>query len=327
MASVPCRCGQSWRNAPSGPVVASGIPGRTVGAGTMSPDTFLRVLGPKPVWIAYAQPSRRPADGRYGENPNRLQHYYQFQVILKPNPPDLQELYLGSLAAILILVACIFLSFSRGSWAAALVGLSLTIFLTWWTSPAGIVRRRIARLSIFTVIAGLTLIAGLFTVEGVAERFVDRAQVTKDYDEGETGRFGNQIRGIQMLLERPAGFGPLRWRQTFGLDPHNSYIGSFANGGWLGGFAFLGIVLTTGFVGFRLCFTPSPYQPYAQIVWPALLMFFLQAIQIDVEKWRHVYMMLGMVWGLEAARFAWMRGERLRLARTLAERSRRLDPA
>ncbi len=71
-----------------------------VGAGTLHPATVLRALGPKPWRAAYVQPSRRPGDGRYGENPNRLQHYYQFQVILKPNPADMQDLYLGSLAAI-----------------------------------------------------------------------------------------------------------------------------------------------------------------------------------------------------------------------------------
>jgi len=71
-----------------------------VGAGTFHPATTLRSLGPKPWKAAYVQPSRRPTDGRYGENPNRLQHYYQFQVILKPSPPDIQDLYLNSLYAI-----------------------------------------------------------------------------------------------------------------------------------------------------------------------------------------------------------------------------------
>jgi len=71
-----------------------------MGAGTFHTATTLRALGPKPWKAAYVQPSRRPTDGRYGENPNRLQHYYQFQVILKPSPPDIQELYLKSLAAI-----------------------------------------------------------------------------------------------------------------------------------------------------------------------------------------------------------------------------------
>jgi len=71
-----------------------------VGAGTFHPATTLRSVGPNPWKAAYVQPSRRPKDGRYGENPNRLQHYYQYQVILKPSPNDLQELYLGSLYAI-----------------------------------------------------------------------------------------------------------------------------------------------------------------------------------------------------------------------------------
>ena len=68
-----------------------------VGAGTFNPATFLRALGPEPWNVAYVEPSRRPTDGRYGENPNRLQHYYQYQVILKPSPLDIQDLYLNSL--------------------------------------------------------------------------------------------------------------------------------------------------------------------------------------------------------------------------------------
>ncbi len=71
-----------------------------MGAGTFHPATFLRSIGPEPWNAAYVQPSRRPTDGRYGENPNRLQHYYQFQVLMKPSPPNMQELYLGSLKAL-----------------------------------------------------------------------------------------------------------------------------------------------------------------------------------------------------------------------------------
>ncbi|WP_414039961.1 glycine--tRNA ligase subunit alpha [Acidithiobacillus sp. M4-SHS-6] len=71
-----------------------------VGAGTFHPATFLRAIGPEPWRAAYVQPSRRPTDGRYGDNPNRLQHYYQFQAVLKPNPVHLQDLYLDSLAAL-----------------------------------------------------------------------------------------------------------------------------------------------------------------------------------------------------------------------------------
>ena len=67
-----------------------------VGAGTMNPATTLRVLGPEPWRVAYVEPSRRPTDGRYGENPNRLQHYYQYQVIIQPTPDNIQEMYIES---------------------------------------------------------------------------------------------------------------------------------------------------------------------------------------------------------------------------------------
>ncbi len=89
-----------------------------VGAGTMSPETFLRVLGPKPYRVAYVQPSRRPADGRYGENPNRLYKHTQYQVILKAPPENVQELYLESLAAIGIDLARHDIKFEEDNWEA-----------------------------------------------------------------------------------------------------------------------------------------------------------------------------------------------------------------
>ncbi len=87
-----------------------------VGAGTMAPETFLRVLGPKPYRVGYAQPSRRPADGRYGENPNRLFKHTQFQLILKPPPANVQELYLESLEAIGIDLKRHDLKFEEDNW-------------------------------------------------------------------------------------------------------------------------------------------------------------------------------------------------------------------
>ncbi|UUP18740.1 glycine--tRNA ligase subunit alpha [Nitratireductor thuwali] len=93
-----------------------------VGAGTFHPATTLRSLGPKPWNAAYVQPSRRPKDGRYGENPNRLQHYYQYQVILKPNPSNLQELYLGSLEAIGLDMATHDIRFVEDDWESPTLG-------------------------------------------------------------------------------------------------------------------------------------------------------------------------------------------------------------
>ncbi|MBT3788330.1 MAG: glycine--tRNA ligase subunit alpha [Alphaproteobacteria bacterium] len=93
-----------------------------VGAGTFHPATTLRALGPKPWKAAYVQPSRRPTDGRYGENPNRLQHYYQFQVILKPSPDNIQELYLDSLNALGIDTANHDIRFVEDDWESPTLG-------------------------------------------------------------------------------------------------------------------------------------------------------------------------------------------------------------
>ena len=93
-----------------------------VGAGTMAPETFLRVLGPRPYHVAYLQPSRRPADGRYGENPNRLYKHTQMQVILKPPPPGIQELYLESLAALGIDLRQHDIKFEEDNWEAPTLG-------------------------------------------------------------------------------------------------------------------------------------------------------------------------------------------------------------
>src|SRR5271170_4234993 len=93
-----------------------------VGAGTIAPETFLRVLGPKPYKVAYVQPSRRPADGRYGENPNRLYKHQQLQVILKPAPEDVLDEYLGSLAAIGIDLKKHDIKFEEDNWEAPTLG-------------------------------------------------------------------------------------------------------------------------------------------------------------------------------------------------------------
>ncbi|MEM6521003.1 MAG: glycine--tRNA ligase subunit alpha [Cyanobacteria bacterium P01_D01_bin.71] len=92
------------------------------GAGTKSPHTFLRAIGPEPWSVAYAEPCRRPADGRYGENPNRYQHYYQYQVLIKPSPPNIQDVYLDSLRALGIKPEDHDIRFVEDNWEDAAVG-------------------------------------------------------------------------------------------------------------------------------------------------------------------------------------------------------------
>jgi hypothetical protein len=206
---------------------------------------------------------------------------------------------------LLIVFSGMFLSFSRGSYGATVLAFGLMLASVFFTTKDLAMKRRI----VFVAIAAVAMVAAvvliLLSIPETREIFFQRAAVTQEYDEGSTGRFGNQLRSIPMLLERFGGFGPLRFRLIFEIEPHNSYIGAFANNGWIGGFLFLLLVGLTAFIGLRMMFTATPSQRQAQVVVPALLALFLQGVQIDIDHWRHVFFMLGAVWGLEAARQRW----------------------
>lgn len=212
---------------------------------------------------------------------------------------------LATILMLAIIVAADFLSFSRGSWGATIAAMTLMVASAYATTKDIRLKRRIAASTLIAVIIGALVVLVLLSMASTRELFLQRASVTQDYDEGSTGRFGNQMRSLPMLLDRFWGFGPLRFRTIFDLEPHNSYIGAFANTGWLGGFLFVLIVGVTVFIGCRLMFRTSPFQRQAQLFAPVLFAFFMQAFQIDIDHWRHVLMLLGVVWGLEAARQKW----------------------
>jgi O-antigen ligase len=214
-----------------------------------------------------------------------------------------------NIAALLILAAGVFLSFSRGSWGATLAATLLISAMVFHTTEEA--RSRARLLFIFAMVFGLVVAGAVvaLSVDSIRDVFTMRASLNQDYDLGETGRFGNQLRSLPLLLDRPFGMGPLRYRTFFDLDPHNSYLANFADNGWLGGLSFMFLVGVTTFVGFRLCLKPSPYRRNAQVLFVALLMYFLQAFQIDIDHWRFVHLLLGAVWGLEAARQKWAEGD------------------
>ena len=178
--------------------------------------------------------------------------------------------------------------------------------LAYLTSAEPRLRRRIVLMTLLaTGVAALVLLV-LLALPDTRDFFLQRAALEQDYDEGVTGRFGNQIRSIPMLLDRVNGFGPLRFRLIFGLEPHNSYVNAFASYGWLGGF---GLPDPRGpddlhRLPHRLGALALP-AGRAQVYWPSLMVFLLQGFQIDIDHWRHVFLMLGAVWGIETARVRW----------------------
>lgn len=233
--------------------------------------------------------------------------------------------YLGGL--VITLFGGVFLSFSRGSWGATILAALLLLVSTYLTAGDRAMRRKIVQgvgVLVFMASIGAAVVVSNETLRSTV---LDRAKLQQEYDGGETGRFGNQIRSIPMLIERPLGFGPHRFQTYFGLDSHNSYVGAFSSGGWIGGCTFIIFVLATMFIALRSMFVPSPYRRYAQIVSPSLIALFLQAFQIDIDHWRFVFLMIGLVWGMESARMQIVRSSFIRSRAQLGSREARDLPA
>lgn len=199
-------------------------------------------------------------------------------------------------------LAALFLTFSRGAWAVLVLSVLMMTLLTFLAAPNAAGRARILGMSLAALVIMLAALLVALSFESIRTVFEVRASLDQSYDQGVTGRFGNQLRAIPMLLEAPNGLGPLRFRWFFVEDPHNVYINAFASYGWLGGFAWLCLTVATCYVGWRLVFRPGTTQLHAIAIWSVLFVTILQGMQIDTDHWRHFYLMLGLVWGLAATR-------------------------
>ena len=215
---------------------------------------------------------------------------------------------LRSLLPLLLMLAALLLSFSRGAWGVWAASTALMIGLTFLTTRSAAVRQRIVALSVLGLIVVVVLLAIALSIPAIREVFEIRASLSQDYDLGETGRFGAQLRSLPMLLEAPFGFGPLQFRNHFhGEDPHDVYINAFASYGWMGGLFFSAFTLATIYLGWRLVFQRTPFQTQAIAVWSCLFIQILQGFQIDTDHWRHLFLLMGAMFGLIAASRLYLR--------------------
>jgi hypothetical protein len=210
---------------------------------------------------------------------------------------------IGAVCLILIFMAQ-FLAFSRGAWINTILSTLIMVGLTFLLTNSTKMRGRI----LFFLLLGIGVVAImlviLLSIPEVKELFLDRFTLVKNYDAGETGRFGNQLNAVPLLIVRPFGFGNTGFFQVFGLDPHNTFLNSFASYGWLGGISYIVLVATTIVVGLRAVFTRSPWQNQIIVVFACMVAVTFQGVQIDTEHWRHFYWMLGLTWGLFATIFS-----------------------
>ncbi len=226
-----------------------------------------------------------------------------------------------------LLVFGILLSFSRGAWIAA----ALAILIYWYLSfaVAGSSRRRLRLMGLPLIagVAGIGLLAVALQDPAISKLLAERATLTQSYDEGPEGRFGGQHRALGVIAENPLGIGALEFTpgfhvngtlmpnrsegRGFGDDVHNSYLSMFLNAGWIAGCLNVVIVAVTLTLGLRHAFRRTATQPLFIVAYAGLAATLLEGVIIDFDHWRHVHLLLGLVWGLMAGDTRVMRSSRI----------------
>jgi hypothetical protein len=208
-----------------------------------------------------------------------------------------------SITSFLLIAAALFLAFSRGAWLNAVIAAVITITLTYALAPSEKLRGRIIVGGVIGVAIFALLLFILLSIPQTRELFLQRFSLVQSYDAGETGRFGNQLNAIPRLIELPMGFGPYQFQKFYGLAPHNTFLNAFSAAGWLGGISFILFVVSTIIVGLRASFARTPFQPLAIVAFACFCAVTIQGVQIDMEHWRHMYWMVGLIWGFFAATY------------------------
>lgn len=208
----------------------------------------------------------------------------------------LQALFL--LGIIAFLLGALFVGFSRASWAACILGLMLLAVLRFLAYRTAWEKTRLllAALGLFAFFT--VLFAALLSKPEVRDMFMLRAQILQDYDTEAGGRFWVQRQALEMSLVQPLGIGPAHTPIVFEREPHNVYIFTLIENGWLAAAAFLAFVGLTLIRGLRVCFLSSPIQGLYTATYVSLVAMLANSMVIDSIHWRHLFVLFGLVWGV-----------------------------
>ncbi len=196
-----------------------------------------------------------------------------------------------------ILALGLLLSFSRGAWGMLIVAGGLFYLLLLMTETRAQQKLKLLVLGgLGVALASLVLVVAL-QFDAVYDMFEQRARLVQDYDGRELGRFARHALGFQWALENPLGIGPLEFGRKLGEDTHNIWVKSLMAYGWLGFFSYLTMTVTTLVGGGRLLGRKRPWQPYLICLYATFVAHIVVAWVIDIDHWRHVYLIIGLIWG------------------------------
>lgn len=208
---------------------------------------------------------------------------------------------------LVVMVAALFLSFSRAAWGQFAATSALLMFFMFITSRSTTERMRIIAVGIAGAVALGLFVVALLSIDQVANLFQERATLDQSYDTGHLGRFGRYTLGFALALEQPFGIGPLQFATIFPEDPHNTYLNEFMSGGWISGISYLAMTLVSVVAGLRFITVRTPWQPVYLAVYAAYLGVVGESAIIDTDHWRHYFLLLGVLWGLMAASRSYQR--------------------
>ncbi|NLR95655.1 O-antigen ligase family protein [Rhizobium sp. P38BS-XIX] len=201
---------------------------------------------------------------------------------------------------LLVLAFGVFLSFSRAAWALFAFASVMLIFCMLLKHRSNTFRLRILVMSMTAIIFMVVLLVVALQFPQVSDLFTTRLQLVQSYDGGHLGRFERHGIGFMMSMERPLGLGPLVFGQMFREDEHNTWLKTLTTYGWIGFACWISMICWTIYIGFRNFLKERPWQPYVMIAWIVILGHVGIGNVIDTDHWRHLYMLIGIVWGCGA---------------------------
>lgn len=266
---------------------------------------YLGVLPGKDLFLRYGRAKAMFKDPNVFAPFLILPAMYALQRLLLAN----QRKAVWAAGIFMVIFIGVFASFSRAAWGHILASALMVFCLCFWLEAHA--REKVRMLILALTGLGLMLVAlvGLLSIPSVYKLFEQRASVTQEYDTGESGRFGRQGYAFDLALQNPWGIGPLEFRNLrIDEEPHDTYVNVLHVYGWGGGAAFIAVILLTLWKGFAGLARPGPNRLLLIPLVSTFLPLAIEAAIIDIDHWRHFFLVAGLIWGVTASRKAWPKG-------------------